>query len=1338
MKMHRNNSCATKAKILACLLAVTAFLAGSWQVRAQSPTQAIQAPSPRGVADPLAGRTPPPVLDGTAMKVEHYNPELMLRLAIMLTPPHPAEEKQFLEDIQDKSSPLFHKYLSAEEWNARFAPKVEDEQAVVDWATKNGLTITYRYKNRLIVDVEASAGIIEKALGITLNNYQLGDQVRYANDRDPVLPSPLDTIIQSVQGLNSFESVRPARAMHTPIHPPDYSPGPALAEGQSGGADANPEAVRALMDQVKSKSESGTLTDQVKSKSGPGTLMAQVKGESEPGTEYTPWSSSYGYSPWGIFSPQAYDYIALMNQGHCCNPTGVSGGTGPDTSIAVAGYATINYSDMTGFVTAFPYLAWHSYSYNIDGTYTCGTNDDGCGEITLDTEWSTATANSLGAEDNTATVYVYQGANYNDSTVIDVYNHILDDGYAKIMTTSWDCAENQSYSTDGDCYNATMVARDGVFQNMVGEGMTLINASGDEGATATWCEDFLGVFFPASDPNVVAAGGTFMEPYTNGDFYQEVAWTGGTAAGSCSKNNGGGTGGFSQYWGAPSFQTTWVDSSWTNRATPDFALNAAEAQGYYFNGSLSGVGGTSIVSPELAGFFAQENAYLLSLGNKCGGGSTNCAPIGNPNWVLYEEGHRNNAAHYAFYDTTSGCNSNDITAEYGLTAWCAGPGFDEATGWGSANMLQLAWALNWNISAFYSNGIPYATFSGPTTSTWYNTDQVVSWTIVDYAGNEGATSGTGIAGFTQGWDSIPSDPELEATPGDGNSFYDGPQYPNASNGCLAFNGADGCAGSPGQGCHTAHVRGWNNQGWTTGDATYGPICYDTVPPVTTPSLSGTLYAGSYVSPVKVTLSATDASSGVANTYYEIDAGPVLTYLSPFTVSTGGSHVVYYSSVDVAGNLETTHTVSFTISSPISLSATSLSFGSIAVGSTSASQSVTMTNNGSSGVSISSITLGGANASSYDFANSCGSSLAGGANCSIHGHFGPTADGSLPATITITDSALGSPQTIALSGTGTGGPAKVSFSATSLSFGNVPVSGSSGSQSVTMTNTGTVTLNVISIVLGGANASSYDFANSCGSSLAVGANCSIHGHFAPTVDGPLTATITITDNASPSPQTISVSGTGGLPTASLSATSLSFGNVPVGGTSASQSVTLTNNGQAALDITSIVLGGADASSYDFANSCGSTLAAGANCLIHGHFAPTVDGLLTGTITITDNASGSPQTISVSGTGGLPTATLSATSLSFGTVPVGGTSASQSVTLTNNGQAALNITSIVLGGADASSYDFANSCGSSLAVGANCSIHGHFGPTTTGTLTATITITDNASGSPQTIALSGTGH
>ena len=845
------------------------------------------------------------------MRVSHYEPTQMLRLAFVLNHPHPTEEGQFLEDLQDKTSPNFHKYLSAEEWNTRFGPSVDDEQAVVDWATSNGLKVTYRYKNRLLVDVEAPAGVIEKALGITFNNYQLNGQIRYANDRDPVFSAPLDTIVQSVQGLNSFESVLPARAMHTPIHPPDYQPGPAVDEPREGGADADPEAVRKFQAAFKSA----------------------FKGESESGPEYTPWNSSYGFTPAGIFSPQTYNYGALMAQGHCCNPTGNSGGTPPQTSIAIAGFATLNYSDMTGFQSNFPYLAWHSYSYNIDGAYTCGTNDDGCGEITLDTEWSTATAHSMGAEDNTATVYVYQGANYNNSTVIDVYNHILDDGHAKIMTTSWDCAENQSYSTDGDCYNSTMVARDGVFQSMVAQGMTLINASGDEGATATWCEDSLGVMFPASDPNVVAAGGTFLEPYTNGDYYQEVAWTGGTGAGSCSKNNGGGTGGFSQYWGAPSFQTSWVDSSWTKRATPDFSLNAAEAQGYYFNGSMSGVGGTSIVSPELAGFFAQENAYLLTLGNQCGGGTTNCAPIGNPNWVLYEEGHRNNAAHYPFYDITVGCNSNDITAEYGLTAWCAGPGFDEVSGWGSANMLQLAWALNWNITAFYSNGIPYDTFSGPATGKWYNTDQVVGWTIVDYTGTEGSTHGTGIAGFTQGWDSIPSDPSGEATPGDGNSFYDGPQFKNATNGCLAFNGADGCGGAPGEGCHTAHVRGWNNQGWTTGDTTYGPICYDITPPTigisTNHNTSETIWVNL---PVTVTLTANDpkgsngsAGSGINKTYYKIDAfcssaslGSCSVYSGPFTISAQGQHYVWYFTEDNAGNFsnETYQYISIDTTPPV--------------------------------------------------------------------------------------------------------------------------------------------------------------------------------------------------------------------------------------------------------------------------------------------------------------------------------------------------------------------------------------------------------------------------------------
>jgi hypothetical protein len=100
-------------------------------------------------------------------------------------------------------------------------------------------------------------------------------------------------------------------------------------------------------------------------------------------------------------------------------------------------------------------------------------------------------------------------------------------------------------------------------------------------------------------------------------------------------------------------------------------------------------------------------------------------------------------------------------------------------------------------------------------------------------------------------------------------------------------------------------------------------------------------------------------------------------------------------------------------------------------------------------------------------------------------------------------------------------------------------------------------------------------------------------------------------------------------------------------------------------------------------------------------------------------------------------LSATSLSFGSREIGTTSASQQVTLTNTGTSTLAITSIGVTGADASSFMFANSCGSGLAVGANCVIHGHFTPAAAGALTAAVTIVDSASNSPQSIALSGIG-
>ena len=214
----------------------------------------------------------------------------------------------------------------------------------------------------------------------------------------------------------------------------------------------------------------------------------------------------------------------------------------------------------------------------------------------------------------------------------------------------------------------------------------------------------------------------------------------------------------------------------------------------------------------------------------------------------------------------------------------------------------------------------------------------------------------------------------------------------------------------------------------------------------------------------------------------------------------------------------------------------------------------------------------------------------------------------------------------------------------------------------------------------------------------------------------------------------------LPVASLSAASLSFGPVKVGTTSASQSVTLSNTGASSLYIGGITVTGGAASSFDFAINCGSKLVPRASCSIHGHFAPIATGPLTAAIKIFDNITGSPQTIALSGTGvTIPTTvSLSASSLSFGTVRVGSGSATQTVTLTNTGESALFITGIGVTGANATSFMFGNSCGSTVSAGNSCTIHGHFAPTLTGALTAAITITDSATGSPQSIALIGTGH
>lgn len=689
-------------------------------------------------------QTPAAVQNGKAQLLGQYDPGQKLRLVFGLQPPHLQEEEQFLRELQDRDSPLFHKYLSAEEWNERFAPSVQDEQALVDWATSQGLTITQRYPNRLLVDVEATVAVIQKAFGVNINRYQVGGAAFYSNDRDPSIPASLAVTVHSLLGLNSVEVMHAASRKTDVNKYPDYAPGPAYFVGTHLQRDAKQNR----------------------------TLMKGVK---RAGADY--WRI---YAPYDLYSSGGYDYGALQRLGHCCNPLNNPNSSPPEASIAIAIWGDFSDDDLRNFSqdNEFPALAQNVQRYFIDGTPQCCSP-----ETTLDVEWATAMANSFNSSADTAEIHVYEGVDAQFSTILDVLNHALSDGHARVLNMSWGAAENYEAPPQVmDSYHS-------VFSQMEGQGWTMVAASGDGGATDD-CAAHLSVSFPASDPYVTSVGGTTLNGGNYG-YQSEYAWSGGPDG--CANNDGGGGGGCSAYFAAPGYQGS-PACGLNSRSLPDIALNddgVNTPQEFIYNGYFQPAGGTSIASPEIAGFYAQENAYLLYLqsivGQTCGGSlSAPCAPLGNGNWYIYYEGlHPPFAAHYPFYDITYGCNGNDITQQYGLTPFCAGPGYDLVTGWGSANMLQLAWMMNAFVAGDFAG--PTVTFSGPLLNHWYNTDQEVGWTIADVSSNGHLP--TGVAGYTNYWDTDPGDAYSEATPQTGypdpfNSFYYGPFYPNNSTGSV--------------------------------------------------------------------------------------------------------------------------------------------------------------------------------------------------------------------------------------------------------------------------------------------------------------------------------------------------------------------------------------------------------------------------------------------------------------------------------------------------------------------------------------------------------------------------
>ena len=208
-------------------------------------------------------------------------------------------------------------------------------------------------------------------------------------------------------------------------------------------------------------------------------------------------------------------------------------------------------------------------------------------------------------------------------------------------------------------------------------------------------------------------------------------------------------------------------------------------------------------------------------------------------------------------------------------------------------------------------------------------------------------------------------------------------------------------------------------------------------------------------------------------------------------------------------------------------------------------------------------------------------------------------------------------------------------------------------------------------------------------------------------------------------------------ANLAPTTLSFSKVAIGNSSV-QSTILTNNQTGPLTINSIVISGGTApGDYSSTNTCPTspnTLAAGLSCTISVTFAPSALGTRSSTLTVTDTASNSPQSASLTGSGIAPV-TLNANNRVFIARMVGQTSGVQYINVTNGLSSQLTFTSISASG------DFAvasNTCGASIGAGLTCTVGTTFTPTALGARQGTLTISYNAFGSPSLAALSGTGN
>jgi subtilase family serine protease len=534
-------------------------------------------------------------------------------ILVALSPRDPSALARYAAAVSEPGSSLYRHFLTVAEFRARFAPTNQQIAAVEASLRSHGLAPGSVTANGLLIPVSASAGRLASALGTSFAQVKLrSGGTAFANTRAPQFDTSVASLIQGVIGLDTL---------------------------------THPHALSLDLPHVSGAHSRLAVAHATAATGGPQPCAAASS--AAPGQDAYTANEIAG----------AYNFNSLYG----------AGDEGAGIKVALFELEPNSTSDVAAYQSCYATSAAVTYVKE-DGGAGSGY---GQGEAALDIE------DVIGLAPQ-ASVDVYQAPNSNTG-LIDNYTAIVDNDTDKVVSTSWGECESSSGST--------IINEEGtLFEQAATQGQTIFAAAGDDGSTDCGTSS-LAVDDPASQPYVTGVGGLHMS--TTSYPPTESVWNDSTTA------TGAGGGGVSISHAMPSYQSgapsslnvinshssgsqCGAPSGSYCREVPDVSADADPYTGYliYYEGSWTGIGGTSAAAPLWAAFTA-----LVDASSSCAGKS-----IGFANPLLYNAA----ASAYSsdFTDVTSG--NNDYTPDlYAGGLYPAGTGYDMASGLGSPDGATL-------------------------------------------------------------------------------------------------------------------------------------------------------------------------------------------------------------------------------------------------------------------------------------------------------------------------------------------------------------------------------------------------------------------------------------------------------------------------------------------------------------------------------------------------------------------------------------------------------------------------------------------------------------------------